>query len=83
MYAIRSYYEVIKQSKLYLPGLVFPFLASFVPSHWEVQVKLEIIDEVNFDSDADLVGIGAMGHAVFRAFDIAREFRKRQKTVFV
>jgi len=75
--------EVIKQSKLYLPGLVFPFLASFVPSHWEVEVKLEIIDEVDFNSDADLIGIGAMGHAIFRAFDIAHEYRKRSKKVFI
>ena len=73
---------IIKQKKLYLPGLVFPLLATYVPKHWDVEVALEVIDDVDFETDADLIGIGGMGHAIFRGFDIAREFRKRGKTVF-
>jgi radical SAM superfamily enzyme YgiQ (UPF0313 family) len=75
--------EVVKQKKLYLPGLVFPLLAAMVPKNWDVEVRLEVIEEINFDTDADLIGIGAMGHAIFRAFDLAREFKKRGKTVFM
>jgi radical SAM superfamily enzyme YgiQ (UPF0313 family) len=75
--------NLVKQKKLYLPGLVFPLLASMVPENWEVEIKLEIIEDINFDSDADIVGIGAMGHSIFRAFDLAREFRKRGKIVFM
>jgi len=73
---------IVKQKKLYLPGLVFPLLTTYVPEHWEVEVALEIIDGVDFESDADLIGIGSMGHAIFRGFDIADEFRKRGKIVF-
>jgi radical SAM superfamily enzyme YgiQ (UPF0313 family) len=75
--------EVVKQKKLYLPGLVFPLLAAMVPKNWDVEVRLEVIEEINFDTDADLIGIGAMGHAIFRAFDLAGEFKKRGKTVFM
>jgi len=74
---------LIKQKKLYLPGLVFPLLAAMLPENWDVEIRIEVIDEVDFDTDADLVGIGAMGHALFRAFDLAREFRKRGKIVFM
>lgn len=75
--------KIVRQKKLYLPGLVFPLLASMVPKNWDVEVCLEVIDEVNFNSDADLIGIGAMGHSVFRGFDLAAEFRKRGKIVFM
>ncbi|MGM0596683.1 MAG: B12-binding domain-containing radical SAM protein [Myxococcota bacterium] len=71
-----------KQRKINLPGLVFPLLAAMTPDHWEVEVVIEVVDEVDFDCDADLVGIGTMGHAIFRGLEIAREFKKRGKTVF-
>ena len=75
--------DIVKQKKLYLPGLVFPLLAAMVPSNWETEVKLEVIDDIDFDSDADIIGIGAMGHSIYRAYDIAKEFRKRGKKVFM
>lgn len=75
--------DIVKQKKLYLPGLVFPLLAAMAPKNWEVEIKLEVIDEINFDTDADLIGIGAMGHAIYRAFDLASEFKKRGKIVFM
>jgi radical SAM superfamily enzyme YgiQ (UPF0313 family) len=81
-----QYYEngtaLCKQRKINLPGLVFPLLAAMTPEHWEVEVVIEVVDEVDFDCDADLVGIGTMGHAIFRGLEIAREFKKRGKTVF-
>jgi len=75
--------DVVKQKKLYLPGLVFPLLAAMTPENWDVELKLEVIDDIDFDDDADIVGIGAMGHAIFRAFDLAGEFKKRGKIVFM
>ncbi|MCK9400219.1 MAG: B12-binding domain-containing radical SAM protein [Bacteroidales bacterium] len=73
----------MKQKKLYLPGLVFPLLAAMAPKYWDVEVRLEVIEDINFDTDADIIGIGAMGHAIFRAFDLAGEFKKRGKIVFM
>lgn len=72
-----------KQSRIFLPGLGLPLLASYTPENWEVKIIIEVVDEINFDEECDLVGIGAMGHAVFRAIDIAKEFKKRGKTVFM
>ena len=75
--------QLIKQKRLFLPGLAFPLLAAMTPKHWEVEICLEVIEEVDFDSDADIIGIGAMGQAVLRGMEIAREFKKRGKTVIM
>lgn len=72
-----------KQSRIYLPGLALPLLAAYTPKHWEVKILIEVVDKIDFDEACDIVGIGAMGHAVFRAMDIAKEFRKRGKKVFM
>lgn len=73
--------KLCKQKKIHLPGLVFPLLAAMTPDNWEVEVKLEVVDDIDFESDADIVGIGTMGYAMFRGMEIAGEFRKRSKLV--
>ena len=73
--------KLCKQKKIYLPGLVFPLLAAMTPGNWEVEVCIEVVDEVNFESDADIIGIGSMGYAIYRGIEIAKEFRKRGKIV--
>lgn len=72
-----------KQNRIYLPGLGLPLLAAYTPAHWEVKILIEVVDDINFDEECDLVGIGAMGHAVFRAMDIADEFRKRGRKIIM
>ena len=73
--------KLCKQSKIHLPGLAFPLLAAYTPKHWDVELCIEVIDAVDFDSDADIIGIGTMGHTTFRGIEIAKEFKKRNKTV--
>ena len=73
--------KLCKQTKIHLPGLAFPLLAAYTPKNWEVELCIEVIDVVDFDSDADIIGIGTMGHATFRGIEIAKEFKKRNKTV--
>ncbi len=73
----------IKQNRIYLPGLALPLLAAYAPNNWEVKIIIDVIEEIDFDEEVDLVGIGAMGHAVFRAMNIATEFRKRGRKVFM
>jgi len=73
--------KLCKQRKINLPGLAFPLLAAYTPSHWEVELLIEVVDEINFDTPADIVAIGSMGHATFRGLEIAAEFRKRGKIV--
>ncbi len=73
--------KLCKQKKINLPGLAFPLLAAYLPAHWEVELLIEVVDEINFETDADIVGIGTMGHATFRGLEIAAEFKKRGKIV--
>lgn len=70
-----------KQKRLYLPSLAFPLLAAMTPPEWKVEVRLEVLEDIDFYSDADIVGIGTMGHASIRGLEIAEEFKKRKKTV--
>ena len=72
---------LVKQRRLYLPGLAFAHLAALTPPHWEVEICLEVIEDVPYDTDADLIGIGAMGQAVLHAREIGRTFKQLGKTV--
>ena len=71
----------IRKSRLYFVGLALPLLAALTPEDWEVEIILETIEEIPFETDADLIGISTMGHGVLRSIDVAREFRTRGKTV--
>jgi len=75
--------RLIKKSRLYFIGLAYPLLAAMTPPDWEVDICLETIEEVPFDTDASVIGIGGMGHAAKRGRDLAAEFRKRGKTVIM
>lgn len=73
----------VKKSRLYFIGLAYPVLASLLPEGWEAEICLETIEDVPFDTDAELIGMGGMGHAAKRSRDLAEEFRKRGKTVIM
>jgi len=71
----------LKKKKLYFVGLAMPLLAAMMPPSWETEIILEILEDIPFDTDADLIGISTMGHGVIRSLDIAAEFRRRGKKV--
>ncbi|MBI9103205.1 MAG: B12-binding domain-containing radical SAM protein [Spirochaetales bacterium] len=73
----------VKKSRLYFIGLAYPVLAALLPEGWEAEICLETIEDIPFDTDAELIGMGGMGHAVKRSRDLAEEFRKRGKTVIM
>jgi radical SAM superfamily enzyme YgiQ (UPF0313 family) len=75
--------KLCKQRKINLPGLAFPLLAAYTSSNWDVELMIEVVDEINFDAEADIVAIGTMGHATFRGIEIAQEFKKKGKTVIM
>ncbi|WP_028830247.1 B12-binding domain-containing radical SAM protein [Proteocatella sphenisci] len=75
--------NVVKKKKLYFVGLSLPLLAALTPDDWEVELIYEVIEDVPFDTDADLIGVSTMGHGIIRSIDIAKEFRKRGKTVIM
>lgn len=71
----------IKKRRLHFVGLTLPLLAALTPPDWQVEICLETIEDVPLDTDADVVGIGSMGHGILRSFDLADEFRRRGRTV--
>lgn len=73
--------KLIKRNKLYFAGLTMPLLAAITKKDWEVEICLETIEDIPFNTDASVVGIGSMGHSLRRGFEIAQEFKKRGKTV--
>ena len=80
---IRNTGELVKQSRLMLPALNVALLAALTPDNWDVEIIYETIEEVPFDSDADLIAISAMGVGLWRGLDIADEFRRRGKKVVI
>lgn len=73
----------IKKKRLYFVGLAMPLLAAMMPDGWEAEIVLEILENIPWETDADLIGISSMGHGVIRSLDIAKEFKKRGKTVIL
>lgn len=57
--------------------LNLPLLAGYVDSDFEVRIIDENIEDINFDDDADLVGITAMTSTAFRGYQIGDQFRER------
>jgi radical SAM superfamily enzyme YgiQ (UPF0313 family) len=73
--------KLCKQRRINLPGLAFPLLAAYTPPNWNVKLLIEVVDNIDYSTPADIVAIGSMGHATFRGIEIAAEFKKRGKTV--
>jgi len=73
----------VKASKLYFVGLGMPLLAALLPDGWKADICIETIEDIPFDTPADVIGIGGMGHAANRAKDIATEFKRLGKTVIM
>lgn len=76
-----QYGNLVKKKRLYFVGLALPLLAALTPDDFEVELCYETIEDVPFDTDAELIGISSMGHAVMRTIDIAKKFRELGKAV--
>lgn len=72
--------KLIKKPKLYFIGLAPAILASLVPD-CTFEACLETIEDVDFKTDADIIAISGMGHAIIRSIDIAKRFKELGKTV--
>lgn len=67
-------------------GLMMPQLALFIlegltPKKHQVKIVEEEYVPIDLDEDCDLVGISCMTANSGRAYELAREFKKRNKTV--
>jgi len=56
-------------------------VAGLTPAHWDIEIADENVEDINFDTDADLIGITAFNVQYRRAMEISEEFRRRGKKV--
>jgi radical SAM superfamily enzyme YgiQ (UPF0313 family) len=61
-----------------LPSL---YVAASMPDYVDTTIIDEDVEPVNFNTDADLIGVSFMTYNAPRAYEIADEFRARDKTV--
>jgi len=73
-----KFYSTFLLSKRYFSYLLaIPTLVSLTPSEHEIRVFDENIEEVDYDWDADLVGISVRTMFAKRAYNISEAYRKR------
>src|ERR1051326_2472391 len=63
------------------PGLNLAIIAAITPPDIEVRIVDESVEPIDFDCDADLVGITGMTNMANVGYRIADEFRRRGKKV--
>lgn len=73
--------RLLKGKRLYIVSLALPALSGAIPPGWEKQFCFEYFEDVDFDTDASVVGISSMGYEIFRGAEIAAEFKRRGKAV--
>ena len=56
-------------------------VAALTPSHWDVAISDENVEEIDFETDADLIAITAFNVQYRRAIEIAQEFKRRGKPI--
>ncbi len=63
------------------PIITLPHLAGITPRKYDVKIVNENLDTLNFDEDADIIGITCYTMTAPRVYKIADEFRRRGKKV--
>ena len=67
----------ITKKKAVIPPLGLATVAAITPTHYEIEIVDEEIEEITYDTDCDMVGITGYTLHAERMFEIAAEFRKR------
>jgi radical SAM superfamily enzyme YgiQ (UPF0313 family) len=73
--------RLLKGKSVSFHSLALPILSATVPSDWEKEFCLEYFEDVNYESEASVVGISSMGYDLSHGLEIAESFKKRGKTV--
>ncbi|MBK8552473.1 MAG: radical SAM protein [Ignavibacteria bacterium] len=72
---------LLKGDSLYVHSLAMPALSAATPSDWEKNITLQYFEDIDYDTDASVIAITSMGYDIAQGIEIAREFRRRNKTV--
>jgi radical SAM superfamily enzyme YgiQ (UPF0313 family) len=73
--------QLVKTTRYWTSGLTMPALKALTPKGWDVTITDELVADVDLDRPCDVVGIGAMGPQIGRAYELADAFRARGKKV--
>jgi len=73
--------ELNRGRSLIYTSLALPALSSTIPPDWEKDFCIEYFRDVDYDSEASVVGISSMGYDIPHGLEIADEFRRRGKKV--
>jgi radical SAM superfamily enzyme YgiQ (UPF0313 family) len=73
--------NLVKSVHYWTSAITLPYLKALTPKEHEVVFTDELMQDVDVNSDADLIGITAMGPQIARGYDLADTFRARGKKV--
>jgi radical SAM superfamily enzyme YgiQ (UPF0313 family) len=73
--------SIHRTTRYWTSGTTLPYLKALTPPEHQVAMVDELFYEVDLDSDADVVGLTAMGPQIARAYELADHFRARGKKV--
>jgi radical SAM superfamily enzyme YgiQ (UPF0313 family) len=73
--------NLVKSVHYWTSAITLPYLKALTPAEHEVTFTDEILHDVDVNTDADIVGLTAMGPQIARAYDLADYFRARGKKV--
>jgi len=72
-----------RKGKFPIPQLSLPTIAGLTDDRFDVSIVDDNIEDIDYDIKTDLVGITTMTALAPRAYEIAREFRKRGIPVII
>lgn len=75
--------HLIRIAKTLFPPLGLLCVAAQTPPNIQIKLVDEAIGQLDFNEEADLVGLTANTASVMRAYEIAAEFRRRGKPVVI
>jgi radical SAM superfamily enzyme YgiQ (UPF0313 family) len=74
--------DELRPKSMDIPQLTLSLIAAMTPPQHEVDICEEVYeDKINFDGDYDVIGISIMTQTCLRGYEIANEFKKRDKIV--
>ena len=63
--------------KFAYPTIGIPAVAAITPDDFDITIVDEVVEDINFDMDVDLVGISSMTPMAMRAYEVADRFRSK------
>jgi hypothetical protein len=73
--------RLFQGKSIFIHSLALPMLSASTPPDWEKEFCAEYFEDVNYGTDAPVVGISSMGYDIIHGQEIAEEFKRRGKTV--